>query len=275
MASSMKVAAVQLHCSSDRSNNLARAATAVHSAAQDGAGVVVLPEMFALLDRPAAMREVAEPLDGPTLAWAQQLAIDTHCSLIAGSFVERDGDDPTKLFNTSIAVGSDGSLLGRYRKMHLFDVDIEGARSKESDTFSPGAEPVVVQIHGLRVGLTICYDLRFPELFRAESLQGADLIVVPSAFTAATGRDHWEPLLRARAIENQLMVIAPGQWGTSPDGIDRHGHSLIIDAWGRVLADAGAEGDTIILAEFDAQLQEDLRQRLPALAHRRLDLGIN
>ena len=271
MASAMKVAAVQLHCSADRSDNLSRAARAIRSAAQDGAGLVVLPELFATLDRAAAMRELGEPLDGPTLAWAQQLALDTHCALIAGSFIERDGNDPAKLFNTSIAVGSDGSLLGTYRKIHLFDVDIDGARSKESDTFSPGAEPAVVEINGFRVGLTICYDLRFPELFRAESLKGADLVVVPSAFTATTGRDHWEPLLRARAIENQLMVIAPGQWGTSPDGIDRHGHSLIIDAWGRVLADAGAEGDTIILAEFDARLQEDLRQRLPALEHRRLN----
>ena len=256
----MKVAAVQLKCSSEQSDNFSRAAALIRSAAQQGAELVVLPELFASLGRTSHMREVAEPLDGPTLAWAQSAAQVNNCALIAGSFIERDGD---ALFNTSVAVGADGSLLGRYRKIHLFDVDIEGARSKESDTFSSGTDPVVVDINGLSVGLTICYDLRFPELFRAEADQGADIIVVPAAFTATTGRDHWELLLRARAVENQTMIIAAAQWGTSPDGIDRYGHSLIIDAWGRVLADAGPSDDTIIVAEFDASLQADIRKRMP------------
>ena len=256
----MKVAAVQLKCSPEQSDNFSRAASIVHSASQQGAELVVLPELFASLGRTSHMREVAEPLDGPTLAWAQSAAQANNCALIAGSFIERDGD---ALFNTSVAVGADGSLLGRYRKIHLFDVDIEGARSKESDTFSSGTDPVVVDINGLRVGLTICYDLRFPELFRAEADQGADIIVVPAAFTATTGRDHWELLLRARAVENQTMIIAAAQWGTSPDGIDRYGHSLIIDAWGRALADAGPSDDTIIVAEFDASLQADIRKRMP------------
>ena len=153
----------------------------------------------------------------------------------------------------------------------MFDVDIEGARSKESDTFSSGTDPVVVDINGLRVGLTICYDLRFPELFRAEADQGADITVVPAAFTEATGRDHWELLLRARAVENQTMIIAAAQWGTSPDGTERHGHALIVDAWGRVLADTGPEGDTFAEGEFDATAQSEIRNRLPALTHRRLN----
>ena len=151
----------------------------------------------------------------------------------------------------------------------MFDVDIDGARSKESDTFRAGTTPTVVDIatsnSSIRVGLTICYDLRFPELFRDETVQGADLLVVPAAFTATTGRDHWELLLRARAVENQTMVIAAAQWGSSPDGIDRYGHSLIIDAWGRVLADAGPSDDTIIVAEFDASLQADIRKRMPKI----------
>ena len=259
----MKVAAVQLKCSPEQSDNFSRAASIVHSASQQGAELVVLPELFASLGRTSHMREVAEPLDGPTLAWAQSAAQANNCALIAGSFIERDGD---ALFNTSVAVGADGSLLGRYRKIHLFDVDIEGARSKESDTFSSGTDPVVVDINGLRVGLTICYDLRFPELFRAEADQSADIIVVPAAFTEATGRDHWELLLRARAVENQTMIIAAAQWGTSPVGIDRYGHSLIIDAWGRVLADAGPDNDTVVVAEFDAELQADIRKRMP-LSH--------
>ena len=259
----MKVAAVQMKCSPDQSENFSRAASLIRAATQQGAELVVLPELFASLGRPSHMREIAEPLDGPTLAWAQSTAQTSKCALIAGSFIERDGD---ALFNTSIAVGTDGALLGSYRKIHLFDFDIEGARSKESETFSSGTDPVVVDINGLRVGLTICYDLRFPELFRAEADQGADIIVVPAAFTEATGRDHWELLLRARAVENQTMIIAAAQWGTSPDGIDRYGHSLIIDAWGRVLADADPDNDTVVVAEFDAELQADIRKRMP-LSH--------
>ena len=268
----MKIAAVQLHCSPDREDNFTRAETAVRSAAHDGAQLVVLPELFASFGRSADMKAAAEPLHGPTLAWAQRVATETSCTLIAGSFIERD--NAGNLFNTLLVIGPDGSLLGTYRKIHLFDVDVEGARSRESDTFSAGDEPIVLDLpvgeHTLRVGLTICYDLRFPELFRAEALQGADMIVVAAAFNATTGRDHWEPLLRARAIENQLMIIAAGQWGTSPEGGTRHGHSQIIDAWGRVLADAGAEGDTVIVAEFDAEVQADIRKRLPSLANRRL-----
>jgi predicted amidohydrolase len=268
MAREMIVAAAQLQCSSDKSDNFARATVAVQSAAHDGADLLVLPELFASLGRTSTMRDAAEPLDGPTLAWAQQTAVDNHCSIVAGSFIERD-TETSNLYNTSIAVGSDGSLLGSYRKIHLFDVDIDGARSKESDTFHAGTAPVVVDISSsnssICVGLTICYDLRFPDLFHAETLQGADLIVVPAAFTAATGRDHWELLLRARAVENQTMIIAAAQWGTSPDGIDRYGHSLIIDAWGRVLADAGPGDDTIVAAEFDASLQADIRKRMPKI----------
>ncbi len=266
----MIVAAVQLHCSADTSDNFARATAAVQSAAHEGAGLVVLPELFASLGRTSAMRDAAEPLDGPTLAWAQQTAVHNHCAVIAGSITERDPNDAQALYNTSIAVGSDGSLLGSYRKIHLFNVDIDGARSKESDTFRAGTTPTVVDTatsnSSIRVGLTICYDLRFPELFRDETLQGADLLVVPAAFTATTGRDHWELLLRARAVENQTMVIAAAQWGTSPDGIDRYGHSLIIDAWGRVLADAGPGDDTIIVAGFDASLQADIRKRMPKIS---------
>lgn len=265
----MKVAAVQLQYSSDKSDNFERASVAVQSAVSKGAGLVVLPELFASLGRTSAMRDAAEPLDGPTLAWAQQLAVDNHCSIVAGSFIERDAET-SNLYNTSIAVDSDGSLLGSYRKIHLFDVDIDGAHSKESDTFHAGTAPVVVDSGSgnsrIRVGLTICYDLRFPDLFRAETLQGADVLVVPAAFTSKTGRDHWELLLRARAVENQTMVIAAAQWGTSPDGIDRYGHSLIIDAWGHVLADAGLSDDTIVVAEFDASFQADIRKRMPKIS---------
>ncbi|MEX1217598.1 MAG: carbon-nitrogen hydrolase family protein [Acidimicrobiales bacterium] len=264
----MKVAAVQLQCSPVPAENFVRAGEAVVSAREQGAKLVVLPELFASLGRTTDMRSAAEPLDGATLAWARDTAAANQCALIAGSFIERDGN---ALFNTALVIGEDGQFLGSYRKMHLFDVDSEDMRSKESDTFTSGTKPIVIDIGGICVGLTICYDLRFPELFRTETLRGADLIVIPSAFTEATGRDHWEVLLRARAIENQVMIIAAAQWGTSPDGLERYGHALIVDAWGRVLADAGPANDTTVVADFDPELQAEIRRRLPVLTHRRPD----
>jgi predicted amidohydrolase len=235
------------------------------------------------------MRTAAESLEGPTVAWASALARKHHCSIVAGSFVEREGE---QLFNTSVLLDPDGVLIAHYRKVHLFDIDVAGATSRESDTFSAGDDAVVAPLSqattpdGSRpassrpasstpgaatLGLTICYDLRFPELFRIEALRGAQLIAVPSAFTAATGADHWELLVRARAVENQVVIIASAQWGTSPDAVERHGHALIVDAWGTVLAEAPGEGDTVIVADIDLDAIAQLRKRLPSLANRRPD----
>ena len=262
----MQVAAVQMRCSGDRTDDLERAASLVADAAAQGASLVVLPELFASLGRTTAMRDAAEPFDGPTLAWARRLASASSCALVPGSFVERDGD---QLFNTTCLIDSTGEVRAIYRKIHLFDVDVDGATSRESDTFSAGDSTTVADLGGTGIGLTICYDLRFPEVFRIEALNGARIIAVPSAFTAATGHDHWELLLRARAVENQLAIVAAAQWGTSPDGTPRHGHALIIDAWGRVLADAGADGDAVVIADVDPQSIDDIRRRLPSLANRR------
>lgn len=265
----MRVAAVQMHCSADRTDNFTRAAALVAQAAARGADLVVLPELFASLGRNADMRAAAEPLHGPTVAWASALAREHNCSILAGSFVERHGD---QLFNTSCLLDAAGSLVAHYRKVHLFDVDVEGATSRESDTFSAGDDAVVATLtDGTKLGLTICYDLRFPELFRIETLRGAQVIAVPSAFTAATGAEHWELLVRARALENQVAVIAAAQWGTSPDGVERHGHALIVDAWGTVRAEAPGEGDAVIVAEIDLDANEQVRRRLPSLANRRPD----
>jgi len=262
----MKVAAIQFRCGAEYDENLNRAATLVREAAALGATTVVLPELFAALGRTTAMRERAESLDGPTVQWARDLARDTATTLVPGSLVERSGAD---LFNTSCVVGPDGDLAGHYRKVHLFDVDVDGAVSRESDTFTGGDRAVVVDTPDARLGLTICYDLRFGELFGAEARAGAEVIAVPSAFTAATGRDHWEVLVRARAVENQVAIVAAAQWGTSPDGIDRHGHTMVVDAWGRVLADAGPEGDAVVVVDLDPQGQADIRRRLPSPTHRR------
>jgi deaminated glutathione amidase len=254
-------------CGEDRDDDLGRAAGLIAAAADDGADLVVLPELFASLGRNRAMRAAAEPLHGPTLAWAAERARTHGIHLVAGSFVERDGD---RLFNTSCLVGPDGALVASYRKVHLFDVGVPGAETRESDTFSSGPGPVVAALgeDGPGLGLSVCYDLRFPELYRIEALDGARVVSVPAAFTRATGEDHWELLLRARAVEDQVAVVAGAQWGRSPDGIVRHGHALVVDPWGRVLADAGPEGDGLAVADLDLDEADALRARLPSLANR-------
>lgn len=261
---------MQMWCGPERDENLDRAAGLVDRAASEGADLVVLPELFAVLGRDDAMRAAAEALEGPTLAWASALAARHGIDLVAGSFVEADGD---RLFNTSCLVGADGSLVAAYRKVHLFDVGVPGAATRESSTFSPGPGPVVAPagppLEPTIIGLTVCYDLRFPELFRIEALMGARVVTVPAAFTRATGEVHWELLLRARAVEDQVFVVAGAQWGTSPDGTVRHGHAVVVDPWGRVLADAGPEGDGLAVAELDLAELTRVRDRLPSLTNRR------
>jgi len=271
----VRAAAVQLQCSPDGDDNRRRAHALIEQATADGATFVVLPELFASLGPGRAMRDAAEPLDGTTVAWAREAARAHRTWLLAGSFVELDGD---RLYNTSPLVSPDGALVAWYRKVHLFDVDVEGAGLHESEVFH-GGDAVVGAVVGpgaggagsWSLGLTTCYDLRFPELFRALALRGAQVVAMPSAFTDATGRPHWEPLVRARAIENQVFVIAPDQCGTSPDGIARHGHSLVVDPWGRVLADAGTDEGTVVV---DLDLDEVARTRraIPNLANRRPDV---
>jgi predicted amidohydrolase len=185
--------------------------------------------------------------------------------LAAGSFVELQG---AERFNTAPLVDPEGRLRATYRKVHLFDVEVPGAGVHESDVFTPGAEVVTATLGTVTAGLATCYDLRFPELFRALTLRGAQLLSVPSAFTAATGPPHWEPLVRARAIENQVFVVAPDQCGTSPDGVARHGHSMIVGPWGEVLAEQ-AEGEGAVLADLDLGAVERARQAVPSLRNRR------
>ncbi|MCD9624178.1 carbon-nitrogen hydrolase family protein [Rhabdothermincola salaria] len=267
----MRVAAVQLQCTPDGDAARGRAAELVARGASDGADLVVLPELFASLGRRAAMVEAAEPLHGPTVEWASRLARETGVWLVAGSFVERA--DGGRLFNTSPLFAPDGRLVAHYRKVHLFDVTVDGAANRESDTFAAGDGPVVHTLDTLpaapTVGLTVCYDLRFPELYRIEALLGASVVAVPAAFTAATGRAHWELLVRARAVESTMALVAADQWGEAPNGIVNHGRSMVVDAWGTVLAEAPEEGDTVVTADIDLRAQAELRERLPSLANRR------
>ncbi len=205
----MRVAAVQLNSTDRKSQNLATAERLVRDAAADGAGLVALPEKWNLLAAGEDLLAGAEPLDGPSLSAARAWASDLGIHLLAGSISERAGE---RAFNTSVLIGPDGSDLAVYRKIHMFDVDIDGVAYRESEHEQPGSEIVIAEAGELSVGLTVCYDLRFPELFRILAVRGARLIAVPSAFTEATGRDHWQVLLRARAIENQAFVA-----GAQPD----------------------------------------------------------
>jgi predicted amidohydrolase len=262
----LRVAAVQLNSRNDRDANLATAERLVRAAAAAGAELVALPEKWNLLAAGEELADGAEPLDGPSLtaarAWARELGIH----LLAGSVAELGEGE--KASNTSVLIGADGEDLAVYRKIHMFDVDAGGVSYRESEHEQPGSEVVVAPVGELIAGLSVCYDLRFPELFRILAVRGARLFTVPSAFTAATGRDHWEVLLRARAIENQAFVIAPNQVGEAPPHFDSFGHSAIVDPWGTVLASAPT-GECFVAAELDLAEQDRVRESLPSLANRR------
>lgn len=263
----MRVAAVQLNSTADKARNLGAAEGLVRAAAADGAELVALPEKWNLLAPGEELVAGAEPLDGPSLTAARGWARTLGIHLLAGSISERVGEGE-KPFNASVLIGPDGEDLAVYRKVHMFDVDAGGVSYRESAHEQPGEEIVTAPVGELIAGLTICYDLRFPELHRILAVRGARLLTVPAAFTAATGRDHWEVLLRARAIENAVFVLAPGQVGKAPPHFDSYGRSAIVDPWGVVLATAPDE-ECFIAADLDLAAQERVREALPALANRR------
>ena len=264
----MRAAAIQLTATPDTAANLAAADRLVRAAAADGATLILLPEKWSLLGRGEDLLAGAEPLDGPAITWARATAAELGIDLIAGSVSERVGGDPP-LRNTSLHIGPDGEIRASYRKIHLFDVEVDGTVYRESEHEAPGDTPVLsTAADGTRLGLSICYDLRFPELFRILAIEGARVLLVPAAFTLATTRDHWEVLLRARAIENQCFVVAANQIGEHAPGLRSGGRSMIVDPWGVVLAQA-PDAQTVITADLDTARQDDIRRRLPALAGRR------
>jgi deaminated glutathione amidase len=265
----VRVAAVQLNSKGDKSRNLAAAERLVRAAAADGAELVALPEKWNLLASGEEMAAGAEPLDGPSLSAARGWARELGIHLLAGSIAERGADETSgRAFNTSVLIDPDGTDLATYRKIHMFDVEAGGVAYRESEHEQGGEEIVSAPLDGVELGLSICYDLRFPELYRILAVCGARLIAVPSAFTAATGRDHWQVLLRARAIENQVFVLAPNQVGEAPPHYSSHGRSAIVDPWGVVLATAPDE-ECFAAAELDLAAQERIREQLPSLANRR------
>jgi predicted amidohydrolase len=264
----LRAAAVQLNSTDDTARNLATADRLVRDAAARGAELVVLPEKWNVLGTAEQMAAAAEPLDGPSIRWATATARELGIDLVAGSIVEQV-PGRQKLSNTSVHVGPDGEVRAVYRKIHMFDVEVDGVSYAESDHEQAGQEIVVSELAGgVPLGMSVCYDVRFPELYGVLSARGAQVITVPSAFTLATTRDHWEVLLRARAIENQCFVVAPNQVGAHPPGHRSGGRSAIVDPWGVVLAMA-ADREAAILAELDFELLRDVRRRLPSLVHRR------
>jgi predicted amidohydrolase len=265
----VRVAAVQLTATADTAANLSNAGALIDAAAARGAELIVLPELFSCTGTRSELIAGAEPLDGPTLRWAADQARAHGCWLVAGSIPERRGGD--RVANTSCLVSPTGEVAATYRKVHLFDNDVPGAAFRESATFEAGDELVVCDAPPLSIGMATCYDLRFPEQFRALALRGARLVVVPAAFTATTGPPHWEVLLRARAIEDQVFIVAADQVGDSSPSLHWHGHSMIVDPWGRILAEAATSEPGVIIADLDIAEQDRIRAALPSLANRRPD----
>ena len=270
MPDRIRVACVQMTSGADKAENLAKADVLVERAAEQGAQVVVLPEKWNGVGRPAELRGLAEPLaGGPSVEAMSDWARRAELWLVGGSITEyREGRE--RLSNTCCVFAPDGSLAAVYRKIHLFDVEVGGAVYRESEAEEPGTEPVLTEAAGWGLGLSVCYDVRFPELYRLLATSGAELLTVPANFTLATGRDHWHLLLRARAVENQCYVAAAGQVGEPVPGRPSYGHSLVVDPWGTVLVDAPDE-ETVVVAELDRARLRRIRETLPSLANRQPD----
>jgi predicted amidohydrolase len=265
----VRAAAIQLNSTADRGRNLVTTERLVRAAASDGATLVLLPERFDLRGTDRDYVSSAEPLDGPAITRMRDVAAELRIDLVAGSFTERR-QGHAKPSNTSVHIGPDGEIEAVYRKIHLFDVTVGETAYRESAAGEPGDTPTTsTASDGTRLGLTVCYDVRFPELYRILALEGALVLTVPANFTRTTGAAHWEILLRARAVENQAFVIAAAQSGEYPAGMPAYGNSLIVDPWGEVLARApGGDEECFIAADLDFERLREVREKLPSLANR-------
>lgn len=273
----MKISLVQLCSTRDLERNLRRCRELAERAADDGAEWILFPENAPFLGKDAEKLAVAETIDGAIVEHFRAIARDADCWVSLGSFPEVS-DHRGRTYNTQVLLTPTGETAATYRKIHLFDVDVEGGRSyRESDSVASGENLVTASVSGNdgdhTVGLSVCYDLRFPELYRALAHEGATVLTVPSAFTLQTGRDHWHPLLQARAIENQAYVLAPNQWGNHFGRRSSYGHSVVYDPWGRMIACA-PDTECVVTAELDFDYLQDVRQRMPSLTHRRVGLDV-
>ncbi len=267
---SFLAAAIQIDSQSDKSLNLSKAGDCIDEAAARGASLIGMPEMVNYIGDEEGELENAEHLDGETISLFSRKAKEHQIWLHCGSIFEKI-ENSDKLFNTSVLLSPAGEIVARYRKIHLFDVDVkDGPSFMESKTKKSGSDVVVAQTELCNIGLSICYDMRFPELYRIMMLKKAQIVFVPAEYTLATGKDHWEPVLRTRAIENQIYIIAPAQIGIKP-GFPTYGRSLIIDPWGNVIAKS-SDREGIIMAEIDLNYLESVRKQVPCLSNRRPDL---
>ncbi len=265
----MKIGLAQLNSRQDKSGNLAAAGEAIDHLAQQGADLVVLPEMFNFHGDDGDYTDTAETIPGPSSCWAAERARKHGVWLHCGSLAERRGEH---IYNTSVVFDRTGVEIARYSKLHLFDVVLpDGLEYFESKVITAGNEIVVCDCEGIKLGLAICYDLRFPQLFHMLADHGAQVFILPAAFTVATGVSHWEPLLRARAIENGCYVAACGQWGWYTADRQNFGHSMVVDPWGTVIAQC-REGLSTVIVELDMDYLEEVRLRMPVRRHRRRDL---
>lgn len=269
---SLRVAAVQMNSGDDKAANLAQAEALIEQAAQGGAQLVALPELWTYLGPAEGNAANAEPIPGPTINRLAALARRHHITLHCGSMLEAP-DDPGadhRPYNTAAVLDHDGQIIAKYRKIHLFDADPYGSTAPylESEGIQPGSEIVTFEAEGVQIGVATCYDLRFPELFRILALRGAQVILLGSAFTMQTGRDHWEVLVRARAIENGVYLLAPDQVGAHPPRRVAYGRSMIVDPWGTILAQA-PDSPGVIQADISLERLADVRRQIPSLANRR------
>ncbi len=271
----MRIGLAQLNSRQDKTANLAAAGNAIDRLAVQGVDLVILPEMFNFHGLDEANAEAAETIPGPSTEWAREKAREHGIFVHCGSLIERRTDGAgagERLFNTSMVFDRSGGEVARYSKIHLFDVRLpDGLEYSESESISPGNEIVVCDCEGVSLGLAICYDLRFPELFHALADRGAELLVLPAAFTVPTGISHWEPLIRARAIENGCYMAACGQWGRYARGRQNYGHSMVVDPWGIVIAQCREAVDTLAV-DLDLDYLRSVRERMPVQRHRRRDL---
>jgi len=262
----LKIALIQTSAGTDVEANLAGVEELISEAPD--CDLLALPEVLTIRGGHEDYVRAAEPVDGPTIRRLSALAVSRSAWVLAGSIVERDGDTR---YNTCVLIDREGNAAAMYRKIHLFEVHLpDGLTVREQDDYSAGIEPVMTDIEGWGAGLSICYDLRFPELYRRYSSAGAAVLFAPANFTQRTGEDHWEVLLRARAIENQCFVVAPDQCGANPvTGIESYGNSMVVDPWGRTLCRAGSE-PCVLTAGLDPEALRVTRSRVPALEHRRI-----
>jgi len=269
---SVTVAAVQLTSGVDSVHNVEHAIALVNEAAHRGASYIQVPEHFNYLGPSKGFSDVAEPIPGPTTERMADVASARRVTLHLGSLLETSPTEG-KFYNTSVVINDTGHIVATYRKIHLFDVDVPGAIvQRESDVIAPGRELVMVNVADVRLGLSVCFDIRFPEMYRELARSGADVLAIPAAFNAVTGQAHWEILIRSRAIENHAFVVAAAQVGTTDQGIATFGHSLIVDPWGEILAESTSRGPDVITAVLDLHEVTKRRQQIAVMDYRRPDL---